>query len=78
MQRNCPRCGLPRSGRHYTDGCKVDGELFKWLHDFALANGRNWRAVLRGMWMTDRDVDSPMARQARNIIGPTRIAKVRP
>lgn len=73
-QRDCKACGAPNHRRHDTRCVSV--EVFQAVRDFARANGRTWRSKLRALWVSGKD-EGPL-RSARNLIGPSRIAKVFP
>lgn len=73
----CPTCGRMRI--HHPDArlydCPVPREVTAALKAYALANGVRWKAKLRALWDSGQD-EGPL-RQARNLIGPTRIARIR-
>lgn len=59
---------------------KLNAEQMKAIQDFAAANGRNWKSVLRECWMTvqyPRDCDSASLQQIRNSFGPTWLVNFR-
>lgn len=68
----CQWCGKPRIIA--MDECPVNDDIREAISMFARNNGRNWLSKLRDLWMTGND--DGLLRQARNTIGPTRIAKV--
>lgn len=68
-QRDCQRCGRNHYAAGLT-GCPVSPEVVAAVADFAKTAGRTWRAQLRLLWATNGDVDKPLLRQARNVIGP--------
>jgi hypothetical protein len=74
MQRNCPRCGRHRLGRHATDGCPVTDEVLARLCEFAALHGKRWKITLINLWI--RGDDEGLLRQARNMIGHTDLYKV--
>ena len=52
----------------------VPEEVVEAVRRFALAQGRNWRAKLRGIWR--RGLDAGNIRNARNMIGPSGLDKI--
>lgn len=81
-QRRCPRIQLcPKCGRmkiHHPRGdlydCPVPSEVIQRLREFKQANGIRWKAKLRALWTSGQD--EGLLRQARNMIGPSRIDKI--
>ena len=73
----CPTCGCMRvhhpGAAHYD--CPVPNEVIPALTEFKRAHGLRWKAALRNLWLTGRDEGA--LRQARNMIGPNRIDKIR-
>lgn len=80
MQRACVRCGVALMAHTPTPesshGCRVPDDVWKAIVTYAAENGRTWRANLRALWTSGRDVAE--LRQARNILGPTGLDKCRP
>lgn len=74
IQRGCKACGGINHARSQARCLSV--EAFLALQAFAKTHGRNWRSALRALWESGED-DGPL-RECRNVIGPTRLAKVFP
>jgi hypothetical protein len=75
--QTCPRCGQMRV--HHPNGyyeCPVPREVTEALRQFRDDNGRRWKSKLRELWMQGADADDFLLRQARNMIGPTRLDKI--
>lgn len=82
--QTCPQCGR-RRGDHKRGlyVCDVPIAVFEAVERYAAVHGRTWRAKLRKEWESacsgiDDASERTLLQQARNLIGPTRIAKVRP
>lgn len=75
----CPTCGQMRihHPRNRLYECPVPRETTEALRAFKSANGVRWKSKLRDLWASGGDEDMPELRQARNLIGPTRIDKIR-
>lgn len=53
----------------------IPKDIYERLRQFAAENGRTWRAKLRRLWNTGKD--EGLLRQARNIVGPSKLDKLR-
>lgn len=72
----CPTCGRMRVFHERgLYACPVPYEVTERLREFARENGRTWKARLRHLWTVGQD--EGLLRQARNMIGPTRIGKIK-
>lgn len=73
----CPTCGRMRifhpEAKLYQ--CPVPKEVIESLREYKRANGARWKAKLRELWT--RGEDEGLLRQARNMIGPRRIDKIK-
>ncbi len=56
---------------------RIPPEVLNRLRGFAEVNGRYWKAKLRRMWAEGRDAHFPLLRQARNLIGPSGLDKIK-
>ena len=74
MQRNCQRCGSPFIGHPFV--CPMTDEMLAALRQYKDAHGRTWRSRLSLDWTVGKDL-GPALRQVRNIIGPSRMFKIR-
>ena len=69
-QTRCKRCY-----QHYqATPCSLTPDDIKAISEFARAHGNRWRNALRQLWESGND-EGPL-RRARNVIGPTDLAKV--
>lgn len=75
-QSDCPNCGLRRNGPHRSQGCQVTNDMLLAIATFAQRHGRQWKQKLRDCWTRGEDVGSELQR-VRNIVGPTRLEKVK-
>jgi hypothetical protein len=73
----CPTCGHRRSHHRPRDGheCPVPKEVIERLRAFRAEHGKNWKASLLKLWTSGRD--DGQLRQARNMIGPTALYKLK-
>lgn len=71
-QCECLWCGRRRG----TAECAVTHEMRDALANFAREHGRTWKAALRALWNSGKD--EGLLRQARNIIGPSRLDRIKP
>lgn len=72
----CPTCGRMRV--HHRAGlytCPVPPAVTEALRAFAAGHGPRWKSKLCAMW--ERADGSPELIQARNMIGPTRLYKIK-
>lgn len=69
-QTRCPKCYQHTQGTP----CSLTPEDIEAISEFARAHGDRWRNALRQLWETGKDEGS--LRRARNVIGPTDLAKV--
>lgn len=70
-QRKCPRCW--NAGIQHN--CPVTDEIRQALRDYRDAHGRRWKSLLCDDWANGRT--DGLLQQARNLIGPTAIHKIR-
>lgn len=73
-QRDCKACG-GRNHKRSIQPC-ISADCLLALQAFAKEHGRTWRHALRLTWEQGKD-EGPL-REARNVIGPSRLAKVFP
>lgn len=66
MQCRCKWCG-----QYGNRGDCVPEEVKARVAEFARENGRTWKSALRHLWIQGKD--DGLLRQARNLIGPTRL-----
>ena len=62
---------------HHPDGyytCPVPDEVIEQLRQFKKEHGIRWKAKLIHLWGSGKD--EGLLRQARNMIGPGRLAKI--
>ena len=71
-QCECLWCG--RSGRG--EDCAVTHDMRLALQAFIRENGRTWKSKLIAAW-TRGDGVGPELQQVRNVLGPTRLLKLR-
>lgn len=77
MIQLCPTCGTMRI--HHANGlysCPVPTEVTEAVKAFARSNGSRWKSKLCDLWTSNGDESQPLLRQARNMIGPSRIYKI--
>lgn len=53
----------------------VSSEIIARLREFKAEHGRNWKAALRALWISG--CDEGLLRQARNVIGPNDLDRVK-
>lgn len=73
----CETCGRMRV--HHARGlysCDVPPEVTSALRSFKASNGARWKSKLRDLWESGQNNDE-LLQQARNIIGPTRLDKIK-
>ena len=72
----CPACG--RMKVHHPPGreCPVPVEVTEALRQFKAEHGRTWKSCLRLLWESGQFYSTEI-QQARNLIGPTRIEKIK-
>jgi hypothetical protein len=73
----CPKCGQMRV--HHRLGlydCPVPNSVLDALRKFKNAHGRTWKLALREAWTQGKDLGVDL-QQARNMIGPTRLDKIK-
>jgi hypothetical protein len=62
--------------------CPVPKEVTEALRQFKQIYGTRWKSILTNMWTNGTEkasgLDEGLLRQARNMIGPSRLYKVRP
>ena len=75
--QNCPTCGRMRvyhpNNDYYT--CPVPTEVIERLRQFQAEHGTRWKSKLRALWTAGHD--DGRLRQARNMIGPNRLDKIK-
>lgn len=77
----CPRCGHMRI--NHPRGlyvCPVSDDILRALKRFRDENGRVWKAKLNAEWQQGcsgiATEDRELIQHARNLIGPSRLAKI--
>lgn len=55
---------------------QIPWDVLAELHKFRAINGRCWKSRLCLLWEQGRDVDNPLLRQARNMLGPSGLYKI--
>ena len=75
--RLCTWCGRMNTLHDVNLGCPVTPEVRRAIVDYARAHGRTWRSQLCWLWTNDGDVNEPLLRAARNIIGPSNLYKIK-
>jgi hypothetical protein len=73
----CRWCGRLNTLHDVNRGCSVTPAMRRALVDYAREHGRTWRSQLSMLWLTDGDVDEPLLRAIRNIIGPSGLYKIK-
>ena len=72
----CPTCGKPRMLHvRGPNVCSVPPEVTERLRQFSAENGKRWKSILSRLWL--RGEDEGLLRQARNMIGPSGIYKIK-
>lgn len=73
----CPTCGVMRIHHPHNAiyDCPVPKEVTAALLAFKVANGLRWKSKLRSLWNSGND--EGLLRQARNMIGPSRLDKIK-
>lgn len=75
--QNCPICGQMRvfhpNNDYYT--CPIPTEVIERLRQFKAENGVRWKSKLRALWTAGHD--DGLLRQARNMIGPNQLDKIK-
>jgi hypothetical protein len=75
----CPTCGHRRSEHPPRDGhaCPVPQRVLERLQSFKAEHGNRWKSMLCELWFHGKDADDCELRQARNMIGPTGLYKLK-
>jgi len=68
-------CGAPIGACEHCEA--IPPEVIRRVKEYKEVNGRNWKAKLRALWSSGNDVDSPLLRQARNLIGPSGLDRIK-
>lgn len=71
-----PSCG-GTSTDHPVAACPLPPEVTARLKTFSLCHGRVWKSRLCDLWVRGEDSRDPSLRQARNLIGPSRLYKIK-
>lgn len=74
----CPTCGELRTfhpGNRLFD-CPVPVAVIDALRRWKATHGKRWKAALREAWLQEEDLGCEL-QQARNMIGPRRLDKIK-
>jgi hypothetical protein len=79
LAQSCPTCGRRRSEHRPrgVDDCPVPQAVIERLWEFKAEHGKRWKSVLCELWFQGKDADDCELRQARNMIGPTALYKLK-
>ena len=74
-QESCLNCFKPMVTCDFGEQCRMTNELKEAIISFADNHGKQWKSKLLALWQKGEDTGS--LRLVRNIIGPSRLHKLK-